>query len=33
VRERWYLLPAWLPNLGCYIGDRYFPGEPAPVRR
>jgi hypothetical protein len=33
VRERWYRLPAWLPNRGCYIGDRYFPDEPAPVRR
>ncbi len=26
VREKYYLLPAWLPQTGCYFCDRYFPG-------
>ena len=27
VRERYYALPAWLPQRGCPLCDRYFPGE------
>lgn len=27
VRRRYYQLPAWLPQRGCYFCDRYFPGE------
>jgi hypothetical protein len=28
IRERWYRLPTWLPNRGCYFCERYFPAEP-----
>lgn len=27
VRHRFYALPRWLPQGGCYFCDRYFPGE------
>lgn len=27
VRRRYYALPSWLPQRGCYFCDRYFPGE------
>ena len=27
VRRRYYALPPWLPQRGCYFCDRYFPGE------
>ena len=27
VRRKYYALPAWLPQTGCYMCDRYFPGE------
>jgi 4-amino-4-deoxy-L-arabinose transferase-like glycosyltransferase len=30
VTERYYQIPAWLPNCGCYMCSRYFPGEPCP---
>ena len=26
VREKYYAIPAWLPQNGCYFCDRYFPG-------
>ncbi|MDD5249976.1 MAG: glycosyltransferase family 39 protein [Rhodocyclaceae bacterium] len=26
VRDKYYALPAWLPQTGCYFCDRYFPG-------
>jgi hypothetical protein len=26
VRSKYYALPAWLPQTGCYFCDRYFPG-------
>ena len=29
IRERWYRLPSWLPDRGCYSRERYFPGEAA----
>ncbi len=28
VRSKYYALPAWLPQQGCYFCDRYFPGLP-----
>ena len=28
VREKYYAIPAWLPQTGCYFCDRYFPGTP-----
>lgn len=28
VRRKYYALPRWLPQCGCYFCDRYFPGEP-----
>ncbi|MDP1653799.1 MAG: glycosyltransferase family 39 protein [Rhodocyclaceae bacterium] len=28
VRRRYYVLPPWLPQRGCYFCDRYFPEEP-----
>lgn len=27
VRRKYYALPTWLPQNGCYFCDRYFPGE------
>jgi hypothetical protein len=27
VRDRYYAMPAWLPQSGCYFCERYFPGE------
>lgn len=27
VRERYYAVPRWLPQSGCYFCDRYFPGQ------
>ncbi|MDP3032786.1 MAG: glycosyltransferase family 39 protein [Rhodocyclaceae bacterium] len=27
VRRRYYALPPWLPQTGCYFCDRYFPGK------
>jgi 4-amino-4-deoxy-L-arabinose transferase-like glycosyltransferase len=27
VRRKYYALPPWLPQRGCYFCDRYFPGE------
>jgi hypothetical protein len=27
VRKRYYALPQWLPQCGCYFCDRYFPGQ------
>jgi len=27
VRKKYYALPGWLPQNGCYFCDRYFPGE------
>jgi hypothetical protein len=27
VRQKYYALPAWLPQTACYMCDRYFPGE------
>ncbi|MBI2306684.1 MAG: glycosyltransferase family 39 protein [Rhodocyclales bacterium] len=27
VRDRFYRIPAWLPQRGCPFTDRYFPGE------
>jgi hypothetical protein len=26
VRQRYYSIPAWLPQTGCYFCERYFPG-------
>lgn len=26
VRKRWYRIPDWLPQRGCYFFERYFPG-------
>jgi hypothetical protein len=28
VRQKYYAIPAWLPQTACYMCDRYFPGEP-----
>jgi hypothetical protein len=28
IRAKYYALPAWLPQTGCYFCDRYFPGTP-----
>ena len=28
VREKYYALPAWLPQTACYFCDRYFPATP-----
>lgn len=28
VKDRYYAIPRWLPQTGCYFCDRYFPGEP-----
>ncbi len=28
VREKYYALPRWLPQTGCYFCERYFPGTP-----
>jgi len=28
VRERYYDIPAWLPQSGCYFCQRYFPDRP-----
>ena len=28
VKRRYYAIPQWLPQSGCYFCDRYFPGEP-----
>ena len=28
VRQKYYAIPAWLPQRACYMCDRYFPGEP-----
>ena len=28
VREKYYAIPAWLPQTSCYFCDRYFPGAP-----
>ena len=28
VRDKYYAIPAWLPQSGCYFCDRYFPGTP-----
>lgn len=33
IRDRWYRLPSWLPNRGCYFCDRYFPDEAIPVKQ
>ena len=27
IRERFYALPAWLPQRGCDFCERYFPTE------
>ena len=27
ARQKYYALPAWLPQTACYMCDRYFPGE------
>lgn len=27
VRRKFYALPGWLPQCGCYFCDRYFPGQ------
>ncbi|MDP1733598.1 MAG: glycosyltransferase family 39 protein [Sulfuritalea sp.] len=27
VRQKYYAVPAWLPQTACYMCDRYFPGE------
>ncbi len=27
VRQKYYAIPAWLPQTACYMCDRYFPGE------
>lgn len=27
VKRRYYAIPPWLPQTGCYFCDRYFPGE------
>jgi len=27
VRSRYYAIPRWLPQSGCYFCERYFPGE------
>jgi hypothetical protein len=32
IRDRWYRLPDWLPNRGCYFCERYFPDEPCAAR-
>jgi hypothetical protein len=26
IRQRFYALPVWLPQTGCFLCDRYFPG-------
>jgi len=31
VRDRFYARPAWLPSVGCFFCDRYFPAEVCPV--
>ncbi|MDO8934254.1 MAG: glycosyltransferase family 39 protein [Rhodocyclaceae bacterium] len=28
VRDKYYAIPAWLPQTGCYFCERYFPGAP-----
>jgi hypothetical protein len=28
IRQRFYALPAWLPQTGCFLCDRYFPRIP-----
>jgi hypothetical protein len=28
IRQRFYALPVWLPQTGCFLCDRYFPGTP-----
>jgi hypothetical protein len=28
VRQKYYALPAWLPQTACYYCDRYFPEQP-----
>ncbi len=28
IRDKYYALPHWLPQTGCYFCDRYFPGTP-----
>ncbi|MCF8197521.1 MAG: glycosyltransferase family 39 protein [Sulfuritalea sp.] len=27
VRQKYYAIPAWLPQTACYMCDRYFPGQ------
>jgi hypothetical protein len=27
ARQKYYAIPAWLPQTACYMCDRYFPGE------
>ena len=27
MRDRYYAIPAWLPQTGCYFCERYFPGR------
>ena len=27
VRQKYYAIPAWLPQTACYMCDRYFAGE------
>lgn len=27
VRDRYYAIPTWLPQTGCYFCERYFPGQ------
>jgi hypothetical protein len=27
VRRKYYALPSWLPQRGCYFCDRYFGGQ------
>ena len=27
VKQKYYAIPPWLPQQGCYFCDRYFPGE------
>ncbi|MGB0126758.1 MAG: glycosyltransferase family 39 protein [Rhodocyclaceae bacterium] len=27
IRDRYYAIPGWLPQTGCYFCDRYFPGQ------
>ena len=28
VKKKYYAIPPWLPQRGCYFCERYFPGEP-----